>query len=273
LGPRWLYPGMTLSPRKKISSLGALFALALLAACEPPAVQDDDEATIDENLDALHGLPGGTFIPQNNDVVRAVYNAGMKKWIRWVSALPWSTGPVDDPTGASCAQGQSGPVWLLAGTSGGPTTRSCTIPKHKMLFFPLINHWVVPPHESVDTPEEYAEYLEFVDYWYPANRAETCTLTLIVDGVEVEPDFATLELAAYTEERDPYTVFLNADNFGPPEFFPEGIYPHVTSDGHYALLTPFAPGTTHTVELGGSQCDATGTWFETSVVYNLTIEN
>lgn len=39
-------------------------------------------------------------------------------WVQWALALPWSTGPINDATGASCAMGQQGPVWYLAGTTG-----------------------------------------------------------------------------------------------------------------------------------------------------------
>jgi hypothetical protein len=39
-----------------------------------------------------------------------------------------------------CSIGQSGPVWFLAGTTGGaPVVRGCTVPKGKELFFSLLN--------------------------------------------------------------------------------------------------------------------------------------
>jgi len=58
--------------------------------------------------------------------------------------------PLLDQTGANAAIGQSGPVWFLAGTTGGTAERAITVPAGKSLFFPLVNNvWICTP---VDPP-------------------------------------------------------------------------------------------------------------------------
>jgi hypothetical protein len=186
-------------------------------------------------------------------------------------ALPSSTGPIRDQTGAACADGQSGPVWYLAGTFGGPVTRSCTVPKHKFIYLPLKNHWVAPRLESVDTPEEMANYLAFVDEWIPLRRAISCNLRIELDGVPLLDSQEEIDAKLWTQRLTPFEAVLNADN---SNGFPGGISPAVTHGGYYALLLPMAPGSTHTLVFGGANCNDDGSVaFETLATYNLTIGN
>ncbi len=69
------------------------------------------------------------------------YEQWAAKWWQWQESIPLSRNPVYDLNGAYCGVGQHGPVWFLAGTSGGdPVSRSCTIPHNKLIFFPIINY-------------------------------------------------------------------------------------------------------------------------------------
>jgi hypothetical protein len=196
-----------------------------------------------------------------------LYAKHARGWIEWVMEQPWSTGPVTDTTGAACASDQSGKVWYLAGTDAGPAERTCEIPAHKALFFPLINYWVIPPPHLVDTPEEEADALAFVAEWFAENHAYTCTLTLTLDG---EPFFETYEEhdeALFTAVDEPFSVDLDDDNFlGGPG----GERPFAVVAGHWALLTPLSPGE-HTLVLGGTQCDGEEILFETQVTYHLIV--
>src|SRR5690349_23790807 len=63
-------------------------------------------------------------------------------WWEWVFSLPAPINPTQDATGADCMVGQRDSVWFLAGVGvfgGGSATRTCSIPAHKTLFFPVIN--------------------------------------------------------------------------------------------------------------------------------------
>ena len=62
------------------------------------------------------------------------------RWWQWAFSIPAATNPVLDETGAHCAEGQSGPVWFLAGSFfGGTFERACTVPPDKALFLPIVN--------------------------------------------------------------------------------------------------------------------------------------
>lgn len=62
------------------------------------------------------------------------------KWWQWALSIPVDNNPVTDTTGEKCAVNQNGPVWYLAGTLGGLTDRSCTIPAEKAILLPILNH-------------------------------------------------------------------------------------------------------------------------------------
>jgi hypothetical protein len=254
--------------------LTAAFVAASATACHSePSIsfdesQEGDDA-VAQQLSALHGLSGHLVEP-NSGLVRAIYQHESKRWIRWALGLPWSTGPVTDETGASCTQGQVGPVWFLAGTGGGSVTRSCTIPKNKVLFFPLHNRWANPRAEFVDEPAELAEYQLFLDEYFPALRTSTCQLKLLLDGVPLLPTLEALD-GLWTENRHPFSVTLQDDNYAADFGFTAGVYPAATQAGHYALLLPLSPGA-HTLEFGGATCFEDGTIeFEVSATYNLTV--
>ena len=75
-----------------------------------------------------------------------------KRWWRWALSFDDDDSPLADADGQLCAQGQSGPVWFLAGTYGtARAIRSCRVPAGKTLFFPLINHVTFEP-EDQDEP-------------------------------------------------------------------------------------------------------------------------
>ncbi|MBI4600614.1 MAG: hypothetical protein HY721_01505, partial [Planctomycetes bacterium] len=60
-------------------------------------------------------------------------------WWAWALGIPAATNPVVDATGEHCDEGQSGPVWFLAGSFGGSITRTCSVPAGKTIFLALLN--------------------------------------------------------------------------------------------------------------------------------------
>ncbi|MFV8753267.1 hypothetical protein ACNOYE_22185 [Nannocystaceae bacterium ST9] len=214
----------------------------------------------------------GPLILQSSEQTEQAYAELAKRWLEWTMGQPWSTGPVTDPTGEACGNDQQGKVWLLAGTSGGPVERDCTIPAHKALFFPLINRWVIPNIDGVDTPEEAAEWLAWAPGYFASKRASTCGLTLKIDGEDILEDTAALDAELYVEVLEPFEVFLDDDNWATQYGKPGGEYPFALVDGHYALLEPLEPGD-HVLEFGGKTCNAQGVvTFETRATYNLHVE-
>src|ERR1700693_3880685 len=62
------------------------------------------------------------------------------EWEQWALSIPTVVNPLTDTTGEDAVVGQRGPVWFLAGTSGGgPAVRNIFVPEGTTLFFPVIN--------------------------------------------------------------------------------------------------------------------------------------
>lgn len=228
----------------------ALLATCVVAlvGCDDPLVHQDDEHT------------------------REIYTAKVQQWTQWALRLPWAEGPILDQDGSECGLEQSGKTWLLAGTSGGPAERACTIPRNRHLFFPLINYWVAPPATRVDTPEELEEVIAFIATYFPARRARTCSLTLRIDGEDLLPDLETMDEELFAQQLELFEVTLGEDNFiGDPAA--AGVRPATAAAGHWALLRPLPPGD-HVLEFGGALCYDDGEiQFETAATYALHVED
>jgi len=181
----------------------------------------------------------------------------------------WGTGifpdsPILDETGELCAQGQMGKVWFLAGNFGGTTTRECTVPRGKALFFPLLNTlWWAP--EDGDTAAELR---------VPANgqiEVPGIELTAEVDGVPIE------DLFGYRAQSPPgggeYRV--EEGSFGNLAFgLAPGVRDPAVADGYWIMLEPLSEGM-HTVVIGARVPDAFGPGVDLviDVTYHLTMMN
>ncbi|APR87964.1 Hypothetical protein A7982_13313 [Minicystis rosea] len=256
---------------RPFARLGALAFLVSTVGClAQPEAEDGavENESVAEGSQAIHGS-GDPLILQDTPQGARRYEKLAEGWLRWSMALPISTGPISDTTGESCDMGQSGHVWYLAGTFGGPVVRECHIPKNKELYLPLINFWAIPPTEYVDAPEELAEFVAFAEEWFPANRAAVCSLTLRLDGEDLLEDTAEIDQELWVDVLDPFKVRLNDDNYSGG---PGGKRPAALIAGHFARLEPLSPGH-HTLEFGGAQCENGETVFETSAVYDLHVSH
>jgi hypothetical protein len=207
-------------------------------------------------------IPAGVY-PQRNMKPTEELMIG---WLQWALGQPYATGPIADTTGENCGEGQSGPVWYLAGTFGGAAVRDCDVPAGKQLFFPLINRWCVFPPEFYPDEQSILDSLPWFVNYYASRRAATCELTLRIDGQDVRPDFQSLEQDSYIVINEPFEIDLH-DQHWAVGYFEGGPLP-MTGAGHYALIQPLPPGD-HVIELGGKLC--TNVPFETRVTYNLHV--
>jgi hypothetical protein len=98
-------------------------------------------------------------LPPNANAYGEGYAELTADWLEWVLAIPAASNPLLDPDGAFAAVGQSGKVWFLVGTVGGPATRTVTVPADAALFFPIVNYFWVNTPEYGDPP------------WSPAQEA------------------------------------------------------------------------------------------------------
>jgi hypothetical protein len=193
-------------------------------------------------------------------------------WWKWVLSIPNAQNPLNDPTGADCALGQKGGRWFLAGTSsGGPVTRSCTVPANRALFFPVINtEQDYPCPDPAYQPAPGQSLQNFLTYGNPSIPYPTGAVTIIntasdlnasLDGVNipiVSSYRGTSNLFSFT--GDPSLTALDSCITGSPQ--------PAVSDGYWLLLAPLSPGQ-HTLQFGGSVFSGS---FTTTATYNLTVQ-
>jgi hypothetical protein len=223
-------------------------------------------------ISTIAGCDDPVVLQSWHDKVADTYEDQAQKWTQWAIGLPHSTtSPIADETGEFCGLDQSGKVWYLAGTFGGPVERTCTIPANRHLFFPLINRWVINPYTDIDDEVAQQELIDFATGYFAENRAATCSLTLRLDGEDLlGDDLEDLDEELYVDVLEPWLLDINPDNWATQYGFEGGPTPAVT-DGHFALLRPLEPGE-HVLELGGSTCDGDEIDFETFATYHLTVE-
>lgn len=196
-----------------------------------------------------------------------VYNYLAVAWWQYALGQPTTTNPLLDPTGASCAVGQSGPVFFLTGTSGtGTVVRdACIVRGPKALFFPLVNAFDVhTPGDGLDTPD--LVYKDFQSFGFRAD-----SLNASVDGVQIRnlDPVTTPYRACAAPVRgcapSSFSLTFPGDNlFG----LPAGTYSPAVQDGYYLLLSPLRPGR-HTITFGG-----TGNFngpFSQAITYHLLV--
>ena len=189
-------------------------------------------------------------------------------WTRWVMALPYSTGPISDSTGAACASGQDGKDWFLAGTAGGSAERACDVPAGKHLVVPLLNWFCAFFPELFPDDEAVAQGVAEMVGGAASLPDGVCELTLELDGVDLLAGLdASSELFGITEQ--PFEIDANDDHFASAEGFAGGVMPAVTA-GYYVRLGPLAPGD-HVLEFGGALCTDGAVDFSTRSTYHLHV--
>lgn len=178
------------------------------------------------------------------------YDEWSQDWWRWALSIPTGINPILDENGDSCAYGQHGPVWFLAGNFGGPTTRTCSIGCNKAIFLPIVNcewenGWAGAPILTIEELRAICAY-----------TGTPTTVTLEVDG-------RALDVRANRVASDIFDYSMGPDNIGSQL---PGVYFPVISDGIWAMLDPLPPGP-HTVHFTAS----TSGGFELDVTYLLDV--
>ncbi|MFC4614809.1 hypothetical protein ACFO3K_08825 [Cellulomonas algicola] len=183
---------------------------------------------------------------------------GARFW-QWGLTQPAATSPLFDTTGAFCDEGQRGRTWFLAGYTGGPITRTCTVPAGTTLVFPVVNafYGATPG----DPPEQ--STVAFVREQVAGLRAGAHDLRVTVDGTALPASRIRYEDSVV------FSVTLPDGNvFGAPA----GTVVSPTVDaGYYVTLRPLRPGA-HTVRIEGAVDAAPPVGsFSVDVTYVLTV--
>lgn len=201
-------------------------------------------------------------VPTYAEVQGKSYEEWSAKWWQWALAQPNDVNPIADTDGSFAAEGQSGKVWFLAGTSWSenpePTVRHVTIPRDKAIFFPIVNTvWVTLP-DLGDSPFSVAG----------AEQAARAAINTVADTLECEVDGKALKITSDYRVKSPvFKTYLPLDAWGFTGYIDHaGWYRDCVSDGYWIMLEPLSRGR-HTIHFRGGNTP----WF-THVTYHVTVK-
>jgi len=185
------------------------------------------------------------------------YNDWTSKWWQWALSIPRDTNPQNDPDGKNCGINQEGPVWFLAGTTGGFVKRDCVIPSDRAILFPIIN--------TECSFMEYPNLRTAEDLRQCANSQIDTVNNLFasIDKIEIK------DLKKYRVTSPIFDINFPRNNiYGVSSGLTKGM-----SDGYWIFLKPLSLGQ-HELYFKGSSVDYTTTSsqnFITDVKYNITV--
>jgi hypothetical protein len=203
---------------------------------------------------SAQGLNGDIF-PIDSKPYNSTYGDWSAEWWIWALSIPEENNPVTDPTGEKCAINQQGPVWFLAGTTGGAVNRECDIPAGKaILFSPLNIECSFAEFPAMKTEQELRDCAQ----WHGASVKAS------IDGKNIEG------IEQFEVQSPLFDVILPEGNiFGAPAGPTKAV-----SGGWWVLIKPLSAGN-HQLSFGGSVVDnpTTGTQsFATEATYNLNVK-
>lgn len=199
--------------------------------------------------------PTVEIFPIDSRPYNSTYGDWSAKWWTWALSIPEENNPVTDPTGENCAINQEGPVWFLAGTTGGSVNRECDVPAGKaILLSPLNIECSFAEFPDMKTEQQLRDCAQ-----WPGASVEVTIDGKRLDGIE-----------QFEVQSPLFDVTLPDNNiFGAPAGPTKAV-----SGGWWVLIKPLSPGNHH-ISFGGSMVDnpTTGTQsFATEATYNLNIK-
>ena len=208
--------------------------------------------------------PNPRIAPIDSNPYGNSYGEWSARWMQWFFSIPQGTNPALDPTGAFCAQGQTGKVWFLAGSLlNGSFTRTCTVPPGTALFLPITNGVFGAAVFDCD----------------PTNPGVPCDVTTLRAAADAAMDPKNLDLKAsidgvpignlldYRVQSPVFAVTLPNDNI---VGIPSGTYSPMVSDGYWLLIAPLPPGN-HTIHFSSTITGGPFNGSQTDVTYDLTV--
>jgi hypothetical protein len=197
--------------------------------------------------------PNPGVLPVGSTAFGQTYGEWSAAWWNWAASQTLAKSAVADTTGANCGVGQSGPVWFLAGTTGGFVTRTCTIPSDTAILFPIINGECSTAEGNGTTDAELAACAKDLMDHVTAKDAS-------IDGTPL------VNLDSYRVGSPLFTLRAVRNNaFGIPAGKTNSV-----AEGFWILLAPLSAGQ-HTIQFHGTAVFGTFT-FEEGVTYNLTVQ-
>jgi hypothetical protein len=206
--------------------------------------------------------PNSQVLPIDSSPYGNTYGEWSARWWQWALSIPAATNPVLDETGANCAEGQSGPVWFLAGSFFSATfERACTVPPDKAPFFPIVN----------------AAFGAAVFDCEPTQPGVPCNITVLraaaaasMDPVTIEASIDGVPVRHLRDFRVQSPVFSVTLPEGNVVEVPSGTYAPMVSDGYWLMLAPLSAGA-HTIHFKNKITGGPFAGNATEVTYHLTI--
>jgi hypothetical protein len=176
--------------------------------------------------------------------IGGTYDEWGARWWQWAYGIPAAVNPLFDETGAQCGQGQSGPVWYLAGVynASGTAVRNCNVPAGTALFFPVLN---AEDDRLCPANNDSLQQLRSVAGGFTASATD---LRAEVDGVPIS---GIAENHATAARSPVFQVDFPADNMFSGCGVAAGRYQPFVDDGYYVMISPPAAGA-HTLHFHGS---------------------
>jgi hypothetical protein len=197
------------------------------------------------------GNPG--VIPPDSNEFGNPYGEWSARWWQWLLSIPEATNPNLTTGNVHCELGQSGQVWFLAGTFGGPAvTRSCILPipaGKDLLVTPLNGVFGELGPQVGDCSPNQCD-INALRASAAANVDNPPPLVVTID------DHPVMHVDQYRATSPVFDVtFPKGAIFN----IPPGLHGPLVSDGYWLLLRPLSPGM-HRI-------------FSNGVTYNLTVQN
>ncbi len=223
-------------------------------------------APIIAQADSSNLNPG--ILPPDSKPYGLTYGEWSAKWWQWALSIPTPDNSLVDDDGHNAANGQSGPVWFLAGKicvitcPVATADRSVDVPAGKALFFPILN---AEADNLADPPTTYSE--AELRAFAKANMDSGENMVAEVDGVPVKGLESSLT-TQYRVTSPVFTYHIPENNiyslFGLN--FPEQDVPGAVADGVFLMLAPLPKGQ-HTIHFAGNF----GTAFALNIHYTINV--
>src|SRR5262245_20745573 len=116
-----------------LTSMFLILLLPLVLIISPHSISSSYSSSITTTTTSMPPVPtnsssdGGVLFTTDSIPFGLTYGEWTARWWQWAYSIPKYVHPAYDDSGKYCAEGQSGPVWFLAGTFEHPAERYCTI--------------------------------------------------------------------------------------------------------------------------------------------------
>jgi hypothetical protein len=184
--------------------------------------------------------------------------------------VPLPINPIFDSTGQYCGEGQSGPVWYLAGTFGGPAERTCKIPAGVSVLIPVFNVAFGDgdgdcngngPFRDPTLPGCFDSGVWARLTAFYSSAMDNPTLDASIDGHPLQ------NLVAYRAQAPQFSYVVPANNI---LAHPSGMYFPAGADGYWVMSTPLSAGP-HEIHFKAAAGPGAFVGFSLEVTYHLSV--